>query len=869
VASGRGSATLRAVRPSASWSGGWAAFALLASGCSDLPEIASDECGNGIVELGEDCDPWPPDSAPSCRPKGTSGACHFGCAPDGDGARPSCLPGWGCDANDVCRKPTGGFEAPTRVALGGASSLLAGDFDGDGRQDLVSRPPLDRLGRAPLSFHYFDRLGGLTETREFPKSVLSPVVVDLTFDRRSDLVFSGFDVGLLLGRVDRSWVPETFSSYMLPDSQVRTLIVYEHALVSDSGMVANSALVVFSSKGSIGNLLVLDTALSKLVVRSTLPGPLSELSGQPISANVIEAVDSPCDEVVFAYRGASSFELDDLCRLGTNPGTVSWRSEALRHTVVLEPPAAIDGAPQFTDMNADGHLDVLISASGRSYVALGDGTTLAAARPYDLPQAQGTRSLFKPPLPLATGDLTGDGQVDFVLADSLLTSWRGPGESTHHHEMLHINDRGAWTAAAIVDLNGNGHPDVVAVSSNTSGIDFFNGSGDRHAVSTRLPTAGPVLQLAIGDFDGDLLKDVAYVEAAAAPEERESLMIAFGVRDEPPSRAVQVARLVHTDQLLSYREEGIDSLVVTSTQTVAGVATALVTPLNGSSDRIPYSAQALISFASDESFEFFPAMTLSTGSFATSGQLDVLSVTTQADQVGFRWQLWRVPAFASGVSNPERLDGTLAARLSPGVLEGSIFSVHMQSVAADLDADGLDEFLVAAPADAGAHCAVERFSGNGQSKFGLISRGLLVVETPCTEPALAAVDLNADGARELVLLTGSTATDHQLFVFWNDQSGGFGAAQPVSREGDSPVAFSLLPATPQRAHVTLAYASERAIVFVAPGAATPELAAPVAVAALLRGTGLVAADIDGDGVLDLAAVDAGDLKLFKGQLEAL
>ncbi|MEY4514253.1 MAG: hypothetical protein RLZZ450_6375, partial [Pseudomonadota bacterium] len=717
------------------WLSGSLSLSLLAVSCTDLPEIEGGVCGNGIVELGEDCEPLHDAGALACLPPGAEGACHFSCARDADGGRPACTSGRGCDADDICRDPTGDFELATTVAVGGANSLLAGDFDGDGRTDLVSRPVRDRVGRAPLTFHYFDRLGALSQTVAFPKSVLSPVVADLTPDTRSDLVFSGFDVGLLLGRADRSWVPETFSSYTLPDSLVRTLDVYDQGLYSDSGSASNTALVVFSSKAANANLMVLDTALSRLVPRFALPGPVSDLAGQPISANVIEAVDSPCDEVVFAYRGASSFELVDLCKLGSVPGTVSWRPEAVRRTISLDPPAAIDGGPLFSDVNGDGHLDVMIGAGGHAYVALGDGAALAAAVPFRLPPAQNGGSSLSAPLPLATGDLTGDGHVDYVLDDSFLTSWRGPGEPDHHYETLLSNDRSVWTAAAIADLNGNGQLDVVAASSSTSGIDFFNGTGGRQLIPARLATSGPVLQLAVGDFDGDLINDIVYVEAAPSPEERETLMIAFGVRDGPPSKAVPVARFRHTEQVVSYREESIDNLIVTSTQTVNGVSASTVTPLEGSSDRTPYSAMALISFAIDESFEFFPALALATGSFATPGQLDVLAVTTLAEQTGFAWQLWRVPAFAGGANAPERLDGTLDVRLQPGTNDGGLFTIRVLSAAADLDGDKLDEFMVVAPADGGAHCGIERFAGNGQLKFGVRSRGLLVADEPCTQPA--------------------------------------------------------------------------------------------------------------------------------------
>lgn len=850
------------------WSRWLLVVSLWASGCTDLPAIESGVCGNGLVDQGEDCDSFQAaDAGLSCRPKGAIGACHFSCTRSTDGARSPCPDGWGCDANDICRKPTGEFEAPTTVVVGGASSLLSGDFDGDGRDDLVTRPLLDRVGRAPLTFHYFDRLGGLSQTVAFPKNVLSPVAVDLTGDHRADLVFSGFDVGLLLGRVDRSWVPETFSSYTLPDSLVRTLNVYDQGLHTESGESVNSALVVLTSKGNNADLMVLDTALARLAPRFTLPGPLSELAGQPISANVLEAADSPCDEVVFAYRGASSFELVDLCKLGSIPGTVSWRPEALRRTVVLDPPAVIDGGPLFTDLDTDGHLDVLIGAGGRPYVAYGSGTSLAAAVPYEMPSRMGGSSISAP-MPLATGDLTGDGHVDFVLDDSVVTSWRGPGEPGHHYETPQINDRGRWTAAVIADLNGNGHPDVVAASSAISGIDFFNGTGDRQLISTRLATSGPVLHLAVGDFDGDLLNDIVYVEAAPSADERETLMIAFGVRDGAPSKAVPVARLRHTEQLLSYREESIAGVVVTSTQVVDGVPASTVTPLDGSSDRIPYSAMALISFASDESFQFFPALTLVADRFVRPQQFDVIAMTTTPGEASFSWQLWRVPAFAGGANAPERLPFTLDPRLRPGINEGGLATIRVSSTSADLDADGLAEFLVVAPADEGdVHCGIERFAGNGQPVFAVRSRGLLVVDEPCIQPVLSADDLNGDGALDLVLLTGSTPDNHKLFVFWNDRSGNFAPAQQVSPVGDSPRAFSVLPKTPERPFAMLVYATEKALSFVAP-AAPGELALPRPLS-LVRGTGVIVADVDGDGVRDLAAIDAGDLKVFRAALRPL
>jgi len=37
-----------------------------------------------------------------------------------------------------------------------------------------------------------------------------------------------------------------------------------------------------------------------------------------------------------------------------------------------------------TDMNVDGHMDLLFGAGGRPYVAYGDGRQLSTAKPYRL-----------------------------------------------------------------------------------------------------------------------------------------------------------------------------------------------------------------------------------------------------------------------------------------------------------------------------------------------------------------------------------------------------------------------------------------------------------------------------------------------------
>jgi hypothetical protein len=66
-------------------------FSLLAVACSELPSVPSNECGNGVIEAGKDCDTFAVDESFVCRPKGAQGACRFDCSLSADGARAACL----------------------------------------------------------------------------------------------------------------------------------------------------------------------------------------------------------------------------------------------------------------------------------------------------------------------------------------------------------------------------------------------------------------------------------------------------------------------------------------------------------------------------------------------------------------------------------------------------------------------------------------------------------------------------------------------------------------------------------------------------------------------------------------------------------
>jgi hypothetical protein len=126
------------------------------------------------------------------------------------------------------------------------------------------------------------------------------------------------------------------------------------------------------------------------------------------------------------------------------------------------------------------------------------------------------------PSPLTIGDLNGDGHVDFVTVITNQDKVRvrlGNGDGTFGAAADYSTDTvvppfSNPVLAAIVDLNGDGHPDLVTengTGGRNQSVFLGNGDGTFGTVTTTgVLRGGNPMGVTVGDLDGDDIPDLAY-----------------------------------------------------------------------------------------------------------------------------------------------------------------------------------------------------------------------------------------------------------------------------------------------------------------------------------------------------------------------
>lgn len=512
---------------------------LLAAGlrsCVDLPTIEENRCGNGFVETEEYCEVVEltarnvdtSGALATCNAPGTPNQCRWQCettpqcqsAPVSHADLESGLAsGWRCGVDHICRRPDGDdlgegefFRSLTSLVPGRAEELFTGDFDADGRADVLA------VGAAGFDIHYFTRDGVLAKTLSVPTAPVIPAIGKLTSSAADDFTLDvGHGLGVMLGQLGQTVEPTSYLSLdiqkKITDRPLDDMLVLTLDVDDQSGPRPFVLLRTDKDWQILDTLVTLQDGPTK-GLRATLSGlgEAAQIGRVPVASLGAGSIH---ESFALALRGAMNVHLFE----GLPGGKMA------RSTVALPPGVEVHGAAFFVDVDADGLNDLVVGGAGGDTtdcraeidVAYGDGT----GRFYAAPSWMGSFDVAKIDraskyldvysgsvpvnphdskditpvelyLPLEVGRLNADALFDYVTAYGIYVSDTsgapglcGPAPSGYCRAEGPSSGE-VWTEARIADFNGTMGLDVAAVASGRPGIDLFSGTGT--GISTPSPS---------------------------------------------------------------------------------------------------------------------------------------------------------------------------------------------------------------------------------------------------------------------------------------------------------------------------------------------------------------------------------------------
>lgn len=928
------------------------------TGCEPLGELPKGTCGNGVVDsdLGEECDGHATAGA-KCGTKGPE-SCRFVCTGTGAMAGPTpgpgpapaestdavCPEGFGCGADGICRTGAGGFSLVGGTLEGDTYALSLADFDADGRQDVLV------AGAEELRIHFFDPgnvLGGTLSVKgrsEVPisKHIVPPVTGQLTEgDSNIDIVsHTGSSVAVLRGGNDRTLAAAQYPFTQLPAGQRLRLTLMEADIDKPGHEVIALVKPAEHEKTLILPADVVDLPVSSFPDFSDMMlGSADQIVGDIPSGKFIAG--SSCDQFVLAYGGDNKVVVVSPCAPPIDP---LFKYNVELYPVKLPAGHTVRQGAHVADMNIDGKLDLVVGAVQECDVgsccvvdvAYGDGmggfssptavvneAGALAGYPYrkkkvdnkDIDYACQPYSPDSPPsrtVPIAVGEINGDGVPDFVDHSGIVLSeidnntvkyLRAAEDEIE--SIFDIDPSSPWTHAIIADVNADTHPDVVAGSALSPGLDVFYGTifkvvFNRQSITTSKPTS----HLASGYFDGDLAQDIVFAESNSSAATESTMSVVFGNILAPLGVPVKLADTGKIEQivtgiLFSTALESVDAMEEIAAVTIDGSNTTNTLLFSGSVYRQLVSPYRILQGdGTPPNTDVLTSFGLTVGHFVTGEPDEPVHADIAAVAVALPKENPNGPPMPM---KDERLSGivllkstgeaslpTSMATPAPivsdalehvlleggGIINPAICAINLETE--EEEPERLDEIALFLPEVLALDKPARLVWFVAKSEGGVWKvedKGVIAekIRFPQKPPKTVVADIDANGYSDLAFLYLDDAQVPHVDVIWNDGAGTFGAA--ISHVVSEPLEGDLLPADFTLVNLDVDRALEIALattggVYVADIARTePALVGPKPVTMsgyTAAGSLIEAGDITGDGVVDLAVGTSLGVQVFEG-----
>ncbi|QRO00671.1 VCBS repeat-containing protein [Archangium violaceum] len=438
--------------------------------------------------------------------------------------------------NVLLSRADASFHAPLRMPVGDltATSMVAGDFDKDGRLDLVTTNTLPTGGgEGPvMSLFLGNGDGSFQAPRHIRQGLEASASVRAAYldeDLNLDLIVrETTGLGVLLGNGDGTFRslgvagPAT-SSFALgdlnADGRVDAVMVNANNALADvllgrgDGTFQPPVSLELGQRGRTVTIEDLNGDGKPDILLSTLDDTLLVLSGKG-DGSFQAARSTPHGWGAFALKVA---DLDadgvrDLVTLdmgigygGSGLSVLRGRGDGTFEVTPRIPSGTRPVALVTTDLNGDGLLDVASANEGGNDVGVllgnGDGSFRGVAS-----AGVGTK-----PVALVVADVDVDGRPDLVTANE------GSGDVS----VLSGNGDGSFRGAAsfavgsgpvalvAVHLDADGKPDLVTLNRATQDVRVLMGNGDgSFGAATAFPVGSEPGALVAGDLDADGKSDL-------------------------------------------------------------------------------------------------------------------------------------------------------------------------------------------------------------------------------------------------------------------------------------------------------------------------------------------------------------------------